>query len=257
MGKLVQAGNVGQLITEVLSRLPRDKEINVAFLGYTDLMMNSEEWANLGIVENELENRQNFERLTAIHGRQDVTVVPTLSSAVQSLLEGNCQITVFDFEKVEGNEVEWDFNFPIDVKFEQKFDVIFDFGTCEHIFNIAQAFTNIHKMLNIGGFVYHGGPLCWPNHGFYGYNPTLFYDFYEDNGSEIIELFLQSRVNGQAVNVTNVSKYDRFSMRTVLQEKPEWLALEFLVCVLVQKNVHCKNITFPIQRRYRDMSKWM
>ena len=160
MGNLVQAGNVGQLITEVLSRLPKGEEINVAFLGYTDLVINSEEWANLGIVENELENRQNFERLTAIHGRQDVTVVPTLSSAVQSLLGKNCQITVFDFEKVEGNEVEWDFNFPIDVKFEQKFDVIFDFKTCEHIFNIAQAFTNTHKMLNIGGFVYHGGPLC-------------------------------------------------------------------------------------------------
>ena len=43
MGNLVQAGNVGQLITEVLSRLPKGEEINVAFLGYTDLMMNSEE----------------------------------------------------------------------------------------------------------------------------------------------------------------------------------------------------------------------
>ena len=258
MGNLAETGNVGQVINEVFSRLPKDKEINIAFLGYTDLMLNLEEWADLGVVENELENRHNFERLTAVHGRPDVTVVPTLSSAVQSLLGKNCQITVFDFEKVEGNEVEWDFNFPIDIKFEQKFDVIFDFGTCEHIFNIAQAFTNIHKMLNIGGFVYHGGPLCWPNHGFYGYNPTLFYDFYEDNGSKVKELFLKSRLkNGQTVCIKNVPKCDRFQMHEVLQERPEWLALEFNVCVLVQKNLHCKNITFPIQRKYRDMSKWM
>ena len=254
---LAQAGNVGELINEVFSRLPKNKEINVAFLGYTDLMMNSEEWAELGVVENKLENRHNFDRLTAIHGRPDVTVVPTLSSAVPSLVGKNCQITIFDFEKVEGNEVERDFNFPIDIKFEQKFDVIFDMGTCEHIFNLAQAFTNIHKMLKIGGFVYHGGPLCWPNHGFYGYNPTLFYDFYEDNGSEVIELFLKSHGSDQPVTIENVPKYDRFPMRAVLQDRPEWLVLEFTVNVLVHKNRHCKNITFPIQRKYRDMSKWM
>ena len=137
-------------------------------------------------------------------------------------------------------------------------DVIFDFGSCEHIFNLAQAFTNIHKMLTIDGFVFHGGPLCWPNHGFYGYNPTLFCDFYEDNGSEVIELYLQSRPpNGESLTISNIPKYDRFQMQTVLQEKPEWLAFEFLVCVLIQKKYHCKNITFPIQRKYRDMSKWV
>ena len=110
-------------------------------------------------------------------------------------------------------------------------------------------------MLTTDGFVYHGGPLCWPNHGFYGYNPTL---FYEDNGSEVIELYLQSRqLNGEFLTISNIPKYDRFQMQTVLQEKPEWLAFEFNVFVLIQKKHHCKNITFPIQRKYRDMSKWV
>ena len=31
MGNLVQANNIGQLITEVLSRLPKNEEINIAF----------------------------------------------------------------------------------------------------------------------------------------------------------------------------------------------------------------------------------
>ena len=257
MEYLSQTKNVGQLILEVLNRLPMDRKINVAFLGYTDLMLNAEQWSELGVSESDLENRSNFQSLITVHGRSDVTIVPTLSSALEALGK-NVNLTVFDFEKVEGTEIEWDFNFPIDSKYEQKFDVVFDFGTCEHIFNLAQAFTNIHKMLTKGGFVYHAGPLCMPNHGFYGYNPTLFCDFYEDNGSEVIELFLRSRLpSGESLSVTDVPKYDRFRMLSVLQEKPEWLTLEFTICVLVQKIIHCQKITFPIQRKYRDNFKWM
>ena len=257
MESLSQTENIGELILEVLNRLPKDSKINVAFLGYTDLMLNTEQWSELGVSESDLENRSNFQKLITVHGRSDVTIVPTLSSALEALGQ-NVKLTVFDFEKVEGTEIEWDFHFTIDTKYEQKFDVVFDFGTCEHIFNLAQAFTNIHKMLNIDGFVYHGGPLCWPNHGFYGYNPTLFCDFYEDNCGEIVELYLSTYLpSGQNFIVRNLPKYDRFRMRDVLQQKPEWLGLEFNLCVLVKKINHCQNITFPIQKRYRDMSKWV
>ena len=42
MKNIAQTINVGQLMIEVLKRLPKEKKINVAFLGYTDLMMNSQ-----------------------------------------------------------------------------------------------------------------------------------------------------------------------------------------------------------------------
>ena len=85
MEYLSQTKNVGQLILEVLNRLPMDRKINVAFLGYTDLMLNAEQWSELGVSESDLENRSNFQNLITVHGRSDVTIVPTLSSSLEAL----------------------------------------------------------------------------------------------------------------------------------------------------------------------------
>ena len=257
MKNLAELSTIPEFIIELKKRFPKDKKIRIAFLGYIDLMLNSEEWVRLGVDDTRLRNRDNFEKLKGIHGRPDVGVVPTLASAIEAVIGDNFELTVFDFQKVEGTEVEWDFNFPIDKKFENKFDVIFDAGTCEHIFNFPQAVINIQKMLCLNGVVWHGGPLCWPNHGFYGYNPTLFCDFYEDNGCKILELFLRTSLgDGQFLTINNVPKYGRFKMSSVLKDKPELLALEYNVCVLIEKIKHCTKITFPIQQKYRDMSNW-
>ena len=249
--------NLPQFIKELRNRFNYKETINIAFLGYTDIMLNSREWASLGINEKELDNRENWKRLTAIHGRNDVQVVPTLTSVLKALIGNNFNLTIFDFTKYEGSEIEWDFNFEITDEFVNKFDIIIDSGTCEHIFNLPQALININKMLKINGIVWHGGPLCWPNHGFYGYNPTLFADFYEDNGCQIIEMFLRASLGNQEhLTISKLPKYERFKMSQVLQNNPKWLALEYNLLVFVKKIKECSNTIYPIQRKYRETSVW-
>lgn len=84
-----------------------------------------------------------------------------------------------------------DLNLPIDDKFQNQFDMIFDGGTLEHIFHFPQCLTNIHKMLKIGGLIAHCSPSNnHVDHGFYMFSPTVFYDYYEANHYGILRSWL-------------------------------------------------------------------
>lgn len=258
---LTQLKNLVQVVRDLTDRVEHDR-VSIAFLGYTDLMLNDAEWqAEVGERRSLLVNRPNHVKLAQVHGREDVTVVPTITSMLDALLGEPFDLTVFDFTQYEGSEVEHDFNFEIPQEFQNRFDVVIDFGTCEHIFNLAQALINVHKMLRLGGRVYHCGPLCWPNHGFYGYNPTLFADFYEDNGCEIEDMILSAHVimNGKRdmLAFNGIPKYDRFNLNQSFNGNPDLLKQEYNLSVVAQKTQETDGIVYPIQRKYRDPAAWM
>lgn len=259
MESLAPLNNLAKILLELRKSIPSATPA-IAFLGYTDLMLSAAEWAELGVDESQLANRPNFANLRAIHGRPDVTVVPTLASALQALIGDSFTLTVFDFTQYEGSEVPHDFNFPLPAPFLNAFDIVVDNGTCEHIFNIAQALVNVLKMLRPGGLVYHNGPLCWPNHGFYGYNPTLFADFYEDNGCRLLDLFLNARTfsNGAPhhLSVSGIPKYDHFTLAQALHNNSDLLHLQYNLAVVATKLQELPQTVYPIQHKYRNPADW-
>jgi hypothetical protein len=237
------------------------KTVNIAFLGYTDVMLTDEQWNKVGIDIDSLENRPNSESLKKVHGRGDVGIVPTLHSVLKNIFDNNYKLCVFDFTKYEGDEIEHDFNFEIPIHFEKSFDIIIDHGTTEHIFNYAQVLTNIQKMLTVNGLVFHAGPMFMPNHGFYCFNPTLFADFYEDNGCSIVDLLMRAdyiNTNGlrDTCVLSDISKYERFNLRVVLKDYPDFIGLEWALWVVAEKLKEVDCITFPIQNKYRVKNKW-
>jgi hypothetical protein len=62
------------------------------------------------------------------------------------------------------------------------FDLVIDAGTMEHCANIGQVLMNAAYSCAYGGRVFHSPPLSMHNHGFYNVNPTLLFDFYQQNG---------------------------------------------------------------------------
>lgn len=63
------------------------------------------------------------------------------------------------------------------------FDLMFDFGTAEHVFDLRQFFANAHDATKPGGLMIHGLPWTgWIDHGFYNFQPTLFFDLAAANG---------------------------------------------------------------------------
>ena len=106
----------------------------------------------------------------------------TNAHAILTLL-GAERVFVTDISDYENPDYLIDLNYDISEKYYERFDVILDVGTLEHIFDIPVALSNLIKMLKKGGRII----LILPSsggidHGFYSFSPTLFFDFFTANG---------------------------------------------------------------------------
>ena len=84
-----------------------------------------------------------------------------------------------DFSDYEGATVIHDLNqLPPDTLSDQ-FDLIFDGGTIEHVFNVPNALECVFRMLKPGGrFISANGLNGWYGHGMYQFNPELVWTFW-------------------------------------------------------------------------------
>lgn len=84
-----------------------------------------------------------------------------------------------------------DLNHPVPPELKEKYDLVVDGGTIEHIFDQAGLFRNIHSLLKTGGCVMHMSPSTnHMDHGFYMYSPTLLHDYYTANKYKILTSYL-------------------------------------------------------------------
>lgn len=106
---------------------------------------------------------------------------------------GFSSVDSLDFSDFENASIIQDLSGKIPKKLENKFDVIYDGGTCEHIFDLPTAYRNIHKMLKPGGTLIGHSPCNnWVNHSFYQINPEMVYGFWEKTlGYEVLHCSLQ------------------------------------------------------------------
>jgi SAM-dependent methyltransferase len=73
----------------------------------------------------------------------------------------------------------------------EKFDLVFNGGTLEHVFHLPNALANVSRMLREGGVVIHVLPCNnWADHGFYQFSPCLMFDYYRAAGFECLESML-------------------------------------------------------------------
>lgn len=79
------------------------------------------------------------------------------------------------------------FNLNIPVPLQEQFDVVMNIGTAEHIFNVQQFFKTAHDRTAPGGLMIHTAPIAgWPDHGFFNFQPTFFYDLAAANQYHIL-----------------------------------------------------------------------
>lgn len=113
-----------------------------------------------------------------------------------------------DFSDFENASIIHDLTQPVGENLAARFDVIFDGGTCEHVFDLPTAFRNIDRMLKPGGVLIGHSPCNnWINHGFYQFTPEMVYGFWQKAmGYEVLDLLLQpmrpahSRMTARATN---------------------------------------------------------
>ncbi|MBS1634828.1 MAG: class I SAM-dependent methyltransferase [Bacteroidetes bacterium] len=107
-------------------------------------------------------------------------------------LLGAKEVNSLDFSDYEGASIIHDLNKPIPEALHNKFSVVFDGGTIEHVFNFPVCIENCMKLLKPGGH-FIGITPCnnLMGHGFYQYSPELFYRvFSEENGFRVKKMFV-------------------------------------------------------------------
>lgn len=73
----------------------------------------------------------------------------------------------------------------------EKFDVILDTGTLEHVFHVPNALRAMNQAVKPGGRVIHLNPTAnMVEHGFYCFSPTFYMDYYAVNACVIHAVYL-------------------------------------------------------------------
>jgi hypothetical protein len=102
------------------------------------------------------------------------------------------RVESFDHSSYEGATHLHDANTPIAEEFYEKYSVVVDGGTLEHVFNFPQALQNAMRMVAIGGHYIGIAPAnnCF-GHGFYQFSPELYFRcFTRENGFDLLRLYL-------------------------------------------------------------------
>jgi hypothetical protein len=79
----------------------------------------------------------------------------------------------------------------IEYKFSNKYDIVTNFGTTEHVFNQHVVFENIHNLCNANGIMIHALPISgYIGHSLFVYQVDFFYLLAKANGYDILGIWL-------------------------------------------------------------------
>ena len=100
-------------------------------------------------------------------------------------------IDSLDYSDYEGATLIHDLNIPLPPN-SMKYDFVFDGGTIEHIFNVAQVLENIVNLVEVGGiFLSVTMNNNYSGHGIYQFSPEFFLSTMRPQyGMQILRLYL-------------------------------------------------------------------
>jgi SAM-dependent methyltransferase len=136
-------------------------------------------------------------RVQARLGQSLADEVPVYADGLLTAM-GATEVEAMDASTYEGATRVHDLNQPVPAAWHEQFDLVFDGGTLEHVFNFAAALKNCMQMVKPQGrFVSVTMPNNWCGHGFYQFSPELFFRaFSPDNGFSMVEMYFAD-VDGQ------------------------------------------------------------
>jgi hypothetical protein len=105
---------------------------------------------------------------------------------------GAASVDSIDAAPFEGANIIHDLNQPMPPEMHGSYDLVFDGGTLEHVFDFPTAISGTLGLPRLGGHYIMASPANnQMGHGFYQFSPDLFYRvFSEENGYKLKALFL-------------------------------------------------------------------
>jgi len=105
----------------------------------------------------------------------------------------DCRVDALDLSDYQGATILQDLNSPVPLELKNRFDLIVESGTLEHIMDFKQAAESLGEMTKIGGYLAIITPTNgYVGHGFFQINPDFFYSFFSpENGFEVVTCLMK------------------------------------------------------------------
>jgi hypothetical protein len=162
---------------------------------------------------------------------------------------GATNVDSLDHSGFEGARFVHDLNEPIQFDWKEKFDVVFDGGTLEHVFNFPIALRNSMELVRAGGrlFIHTcANNLC--GHGFYQFSPELFYRALSlENGFEVERMIIH--------RVGPYGGWREVSDPNAIRSRVELITFTPVQLLVQARRISCKTIfeRMPQQSDYAAM----
>ena len=225
----------------IVADRPSDRPLRALALGFPDLLASDAQLAAIVGAETVaalpvLPQSPEILRWHGLVGR-----MPHVRDTAALFAARGIAMEVIDIAELRGGERIVDLNHPLPDDMVEAYDLVIDTGTLEHCFNVGQALVNVARSIARGGYLVHAAPMNIYNHGFWNFNPTLYFDFFEDNGFRIE--FLQGMsghvfTGMKAVPVPPFQRFDTAPPRTAIY--------------LLARREEVRPTVFPVQRKYRS-----
>jgi len=111
------------------------------------------------------------------------------------------RVDSFDYSGYEQASVVHDMNAPVPGDYKNKYSIVLDCGTLEHVFNFPCAIKNCMEMVKNDGF-FISVTVCnnFSGHGFYQFSPELFFRiFSSNNGFAVREMYIDDNKNKYSI----------------------------------------------------------
>jgi 2-polyprenyl-3-methyl-5-hydroxy-6-metoxy-1,4-benzoquinol methylase len=96
---------------------------------------------------------------------------------------------VKDYKTLDPDGGDYSLDIQGDLSFmDEKWDVVFNLGTIEHVWDIHQAYSNSARLIKIGGYYVGHAPVeNYNNHGIHVTNASAIIKFFTINGFELVD----------------------------------------------------------------------
>jgi SAM-dependent methyltransferase len=120
-------------------------------------------------------------------------------------LLGAREVVSVDVSDYEGATIVHDMGEPIPEAFREQFDLVYDGGTLEHVFDFPRAIKNCLEMVKVGGHFCCSSPgNNLFGHGFYQFSSELFYRVLSSqNGFQVKRLLAMETQGGRRYEVAD------------------------------------------------------
>lgn len=167
-------------------------------------------------------------------------------------LLGFSKVDSLDITDYEGANIIADLNLPISSVLVKNYDLVFDGGTSEHVFNQLEVLANVHKLLNVGGIVVHNTPANnLLDHGYVQPSPNFYFEYYAANNYELIQSFLIEST-WDFFRKRRIFKYDKLAYN-YLSYGGHWNSRMLANWFAFRKTEKSTCGKFPQQARYTEL----